>query len=95
MMQIVSLTAPHLVCLILSVLNIFQTNQAHTTHCPDCINTIMTLDEISQHIQKIINEDVAQEARCDFENASGHIIEWSRHNLRAVRQNAENKSIIT
>ncbi|CAF4225837.1 unnamed protein product [Rotaria magnacalcarata] len=70
-------------------------NHAHTTHCPDCINIIVTLDEISQHIQRITDKDIAQEARFDFENASEHIVEWSRHNLRAARQDAEKKSIIS
>ncbi|CAF2059693.1 unnamed protein product [Rotaria magnacalcarata] len=70
-------------------------NHAHTTHCPDCINIIVTLDEISQHIQRITDKDIAQEARFDFENASEHIVEWSRHNLRAARQDAEKKSIVS
>ena len=50
-------------------------NHAHTTRCPDCMNIIVTLDEISQHIQKIADKDIAQEAMFDFENASVHIVE--------------------
>ena len=66
----------------------------HTSHCPDCINIIVTLDEINQKIQKIVDKDIEREARFDFENAPEHIIEWSRHNLRAARQDAEKKSTI-
>ena len=70
-------------------------NHVHTVHCPDCINIIVTLDEISQKIQKFTDKDIQREARFDFENALEHIIEWSRHNLRAARQDAEKKSIIS
>ena len=70
-------------------------NHAHTVHCPDCINIIVTLDEISQKIQKITDKDIQREVRFDFENASEHITEWSRHNLRAARQDAEKKTIIS
>ncbi|CAF1620938.1 unnamed protein product [Adineta ricciae] len=70
-------------------------NHTHTAHCPDCINIIITLDEISQQIPKIGNKDFQREARFDFENASEHIVEWSRHNLRAARQDTEKKSIIS
>lgn len=70
-------------------------NTAHTTHCPDCINIIVTLNEINQNIQKITNKDIEREVRFDFENASEHIIEWSRHNLRAARQDTEKKTIIS
>ena len=65
----------------------------HTSHCPDCINIIVTFDEINQKIQKIVDKDIEREARFDFENASEHIIEWSRHNLRAARQDAEKSTI--
>ena len=60
-------------------------NHAHISHCSDCINIIATLDEISQHIKKITDKNIAQETKFDFENASEHIIEWSHHNLRAAR----------
>lgn len=70
-------------------------NHVHTTHCPDCINIIVTLDEIHQKIQKIADTDIERETRFDFENASEHIVEWSRHNIRAARQDAEKKSVIS
>ena len=70
-------------------------SHVHTSHCPDCINIIVTLDEINQKIRKIVDKDIEREAKFDFENASEHIIEWSRHNLRAARQDAEKKSIIS
>ena len=70
-------------------------NHAHTSHCFDCMNIIATLDEISQHIQKITDKEIAQEARFDFENASERIIEWLRHNLRVARQDGEKKFIIS
>ena len=70
-------------------------SHVHTSHCPDCINIIVTPDEINQKIQKIVDRDIEREAKCDFENASEHIIEWSRHNLRTARQDAEKKSTIS
>ncbi|CAF2748843.1 unnamed protein product [Rotaria sp. Silwood2] len=70
-------------------------NHAHTSDCPDCANIVLTLDEIGQKIEKITDKDIQREAKFDFENASEHIIEWSRHNLRAARQDAEKKSIIS
>ena len=70
-------------------------SHVHTSHCPDCINIIVTLDEINQKIQKIVDKDIEREVRFDFENASEHIIEWSCHNLRTARQDAENKSTIS
>ena len=70
-------------------------SHVHTSHCPDCINIIVTLDEVNQKIQKIVDKDIEREAKFDFENASEHIIEWSRHNLRAARQDAEKKSTIS
>ena len=70
-------------------------SHVHTSRCPDCINIIVTLDEIDQKIQKIVDKDIEREAKFDFENASEHIIEWSRHNLRAARQDAEEKSTIS
>ena len=72
-----------------------ECNHAHTSDCSDCLNIILTLDEISQKIQKITDKDIKREADFDFANASEHIIEWSRHNLRAARQDAEKKSIIS
>ena len=70
-------------------------NHVHTSDCPDCVNIILTLDEIGQKIEKITDTDNQREAKFDFENASEHIIEWSRHNLRAARQDTEKKSIIS
>ena len=70
-------------------------SHVHTSHCPDCINIIVTLDEINQKIQMIVDKDTEREAKFDFENASEHIIEWSRHNLRAAGQDAEKKSTIS
>ena len=70
-------------------------SHVHTSHFPDCINIIVTLDQINQKIQKIVDKDIEREARFDFENASEHIIEWSRRNLCAARQDAEKKSIIS
>ena len=67
----------------------------HKSHCPDCINIIMTLDEINQKTRKIVNKDIEHEAKFYFENASEHIIEWSRRNLRAARQDTEKKSTIS
>jgi hypothetical protein len=68
--------------------------QPHTYDCPDCINIILTLDEIDHKINKIIDEEIKRETKHDYENASQHIIEWSRHNLRAAQQNdAKNKII--
>jgi hypothetical protein len=61
-------------------------NHAHTLDCPDFINIILTLDEIGQKIEKITDKDIERETKFDFENASAHIIESSRHNLRATRQ---------
>jgi hypothetical protein len=55
------------------------------------MSIIHTLDEIGQTIEKITNSDVRQEAKYDFENASEHIVEWSRHNLRAAGQDVEKK----
>ena len=49
-------------------------NHAYTSHCSDCTNIIVTLDEISQHIKKITDKNIAQEIKFDFENASEHII---------------------
>jgi len=64
---------------------------AHTLDCPDCMKIIHTLDEIGQKIEKITNSDVRQEAKYDFENASEHIVERPRDNLRATRQDVEKK----
>ena len=69
-------------------------SHVHTSHYPDSINIIVTLDEINQKIQKIVDKDLEHEAKFDFENASEHIIEWSRHNLLAARQDTEKKSTI-
>ena len=70
-------------------------NHTHTLDCSDCINIILTLDEISQKIANINDKGMQRETMFDFENASEHIIEWSRHNLRAAQQDAEKKTIIS
>ena len=57
--------------------------------CPDCINIILTVDEISQNIEKFTDKDIQHEVKFDYENASEHIVEWSRHTLRATRRDAE------
>ena len=46
-------------------------------------------------IHKISDKTKQNETKYDFENASEHVIEWSRHNLRAARQDAEKRSIIS
>ena len=63
--------------------------------CPDRIIIILTHDEISQTIEKITDKDIQREVKFDYENASEYIVEWSRYNLRATRQDAEEKSIIS
>ena len=68
---------------------------AHVLDCPDCIIIILTHDEISQTIEKITDKDIQREVKFGYENASEYIVEWSRHNLRATRQDAEEKSIIS
>ena len=69
--------------------------QEHNSLCSDCINIIVTLDELKQKIEKMMNPDSQAEAKYDFENASEHIIEWLRHNLRAAQQDFEKKKIIS
>ena len=66
-------------------------SHAHVLECPECINIILTLDEISRNIEQITDKDTQREVKFDYKNASKHIVEWSRHNLRAARQNAEKK----
>ena len=64
--------------------------------CPDCIIIIILIhDEISQTSEKITNKDIQREVNLGYEKASEYIVEWSRHNLRATRQDAEEKSIIS
>lgn len=63
--------------------------------CADCMNIIQTLDEIKLRIEKISNQDLQAEHKFDFENASEHIIEWSRHNIRAAQQDFEKTKIIS
>ena len=70
-------------------------SHAHVLDCPDCINVILTLDAINQNIEKITDKDIQHEVKFDYGNASEHIVEWSRHNLRATRQDAEKKFIIS
>jgi hypothetical protein len=67
----------------------------HTFNCADCMNIIRTLDEIKQRIEKIADKDAQKEMKFDFDNACEHIIEWSRHNLRAARQDREKTAIIS
>ena len=62
--------------------------------CPDSIIIILTHDEISQTIEKITDKDIQREVKFGYEKASEYIVEWSRHYLRATRQDAE-KSIIS
>ncbi|CAF4127176.1 unnamed protein product [Rotaria sp. Silwood2] len=69
--------------------------QEHNSICSDCINIIGTLDEVKQKIEKMKNLDLQAEVKYDFENASEHIIEWLRHNLRAAQQDFEKKKIIS
>ena len=66
-----------------------------TLDCSNCITIILTLDEISQKIADINDKDIQRETMFGFENASEHIIEWARHNLRASQQDAEKKIIIS
>ena len=70
-------------------------NHTHTTTCSDCINIIRTLDEIQAKIETIFDKDSQAEANYDFKNASEHIIEWSRHNIRAAQQDSEKPKIIS
>ena len=70
-------------------------SHARSSDWLDCINIILTLNEISQNIEKFTDKDIQLEFKFDYENASEHIVEWSRHNLRATRQDAEKKSIIS
>ncbi|CAF4327169.1 unnamed protein product, partial [Rotaria magnacalcarata] len=70
-------------------------DQDHTSNCSDCINIVQTLDEIKQKIEKISDQDLQVELKYDFENASQHIIEWSRHNIRAAQQDFGKTKIIS
>ena len=72
---------------------IIHIHYAHETDCLVCTNIVLTLDEIGEKIEGITDKDIHRKAEFDFENASEHIIEWLRYNLRATRQDAENKSI--
>ncbi|CAF4127945.1 unnamed protein product [Adineta steineri] len=65
------------------------------TNCLDCLNIIQTLDEVKQNISKISDEDLRTEVSYDFENATEHIIEWFRHNIRAAQQDSEKTRIIS
>ena len=69
--------------------------QEHNSLCSHCINIIVTLDELKQKVEKMMNPDSRAEAKYDFENASEHIIKWLRHNLRAAQQDFEKKKIIS
>ena len=70
-------------------------NREHTSMCSDCTNIVRTLDEIKETIEKISNPDLRAELIYDFENASQHIIEWSRHNIRAAQQDFGKMKIIS
>ena len=63
--------------------------------CPDSIIIVLPHDEISQTIEKITDKDIQREVKFGYEKASEYIVEWSRHNLCATRQDAEEKSIIS
>ena len=67
----------------------------HVLHCPDYIIIILTHDETSQTIEEITDKDFQREVKFGYENASEYIVEWSRHNLSATRQDAEEKFIIS
>ena len=67
----------------------------HVLGCPDCIIIILTHDEISQNIEENTDKDIQREVKFGYENASEYIVKWSRHNLRATRQDAEEKFIIS
>lgn len=69
--------------------------QPHSFDCADCLNIIRTVDEIEEKIKKISDEEIKRETQYDFDNAAQHIIEWSRHNLRAAQQNAAKNKIIS
>ncbi|CAF2080769.1 unnamed protein product, partial [Rotaria magnacalcarata] len=73
----------------------FKCTQSHTFDRPDCINIIQTLDEIGERIKKISQEEIKRKTQYDFENTAQHIIEWSRHNLRAAQQNTAKSKIIS
>ena len=72
-----------------------ECNYIHTTAYSDCINIIQTLDEIQAKIETIFDKNSQVEANYDFKNASEHIIEWSRHNIRAAQQDSEKTKIIS
>ena len=94
--RLVSLTALRLLLVIQSVPYIPRNVAIHIrTAAPDCMNIIQTLDEIKEKIEKISDKDIQVEIKYDFENASEHIVEWSRHNLRAVQQDIGKTSIIS
>ena len=63
--------------------------------CFDCTNIVRTLDGIKETIEKIPNPDLRAELKYDFENASQHIIEWFRHNIRAAQQDFGKMKIIS
>ena len=41
------------------------------------------------------DNDIQCQIKFGYENGSEYITEWSRHNLRATRQDAEEKSMIS
>lgn len=51
--------------------------EQHTSMCPDCVNIIRTLDEIQEKISKLMDEELRNEAKYDFDQASQHIREFS------------------
>ena len=61
----------------------------------DCLNIIRTFDEITEKSKKISHEEIKREIQYDVENAAQHVIEWSRHNLRATQQNGAKNKIIS
>lgn len=72
-----------------------QCNQEDTAVCSDCNNILETLDEIKQRSENIVDPELQADAAYDFENASEHIMEWFRHNVRAAQQDFEKTKIIS
>lgn len=70
-------------------------SQEHRSVCSDCMNIIQTLDEIKQKIDHVSDTELRNELKFDFDNAAEHIIEWSRHNLRAVQQDKAKTTIVS
>ena len=65
------------------------------SHCPDCISIICIPDEIRERIETIRTEEIKRKIKSDFDKAYQHTVEWSRHNLRAAKQNDSKRKIIS